>query len=175
MQIDQTSLVKEAQATLAEAEANLERARSLVEKRLIARAEFDTANATYLRAETAVENAREEIRNRLALLRQRRSELELAKKQLADTTIRSPLAGVVEARQANLGEYLSVGAPIATIVRIDPLRLRAEVPERECTTRPLSTSRQGMMRRASPMFSRFRRRAAARRRNPACLRRSRGR
>ncbi len=134
VEIDQTSLVKEAQATLAEAKANLERARALVEKRLIARAEFDTANATYLRAETAVENAREEIQNRLALLRQRRTELELAKKQLSDTTIRSPLAGVVEARQANLGEYLSVGAPIATIVRIDPLRLRAEVPEREAAS-----------------------------------------
>lgn len=134
VKVDQTSLVKEAQATLEESTANLERARSLVEKRLIARAEFDTANATYLRAQTGVENAREEIRNRLALLRQRRSEVELAKKQLADTTIRAPLSGVVEARQANVGEYLPVGSPIATVVRIDPLRLRAEVPEREAAS-----------------------------------------
>jgi len=30
-----------------------------------------------------------------------------------------------------MGEYLASGAPIANLVRIDPLRLRAEVPERE--------------------------------------------
>jgi RND family efflux transporter MFP subunit len=134
VEIDQTSLVKEAQATLQEATANLERARSLVEKRLIARSEFDTASATFVRAETAVENAREEIRNRIALLRQRRSEVELAKKQLADTTVRSPLSGMVEAKQASVGEYLPVGSPIATVVRIDPLRLRAEVPERDAAS-----------------------------------------
>ncbi len=132
--IDQTSLVKEAQATLEEASSNLERARALVERRLVARADFDTANATYLRAQTGVENAREEIRNRLALLRQRRSEVELSKKQLADATIRAPFTGMVEARQATVGQYLSVGAPVATLVRINPLRLRAEVPEREAAS-----------------------------------------
>lgn len=129
--IDQTSLVKEAQATFEEASANLERSRALVERRLVARADFDTANAAYLRAQTGVENAREEIRNRLAMLRQRRSEVELAKKQLADATVRAPFSGMVEARQAGVGQYLSVGAPVATLVRIDPLRLRAEVPERD--------------------------------------------
>jgi RND family efflux transporter MFP subunit len=131
LDIEQTSLVKEAHATLDEATANLERSRTLVEQRLIARAEYDTARATQLRAETALQNAREEIRNRLALLRQRSSELQLAKKQLADSTVRAPLSGMVQSRVASAGEFVAVGAPIVTLVRIDPLRLRAEVPERD--------------------------------------------
>jgi RND family efflux transporter MFP subunit len=129
--LEQTSLVKQARATLEEASANLERARRLVEQRLIARAEFDTAHATYVRAESALENAREEINHRLATLAQRRSELELAKQELADTTLKAPISGTVQVRHVSVGEYVGVGSPIAMLVRIDPLRLRTEIPERE--------------------------------------------
>ncbi len=132
--IEQTSTVKQAQATLDEAKANLERARQLVEQRLIARAEFDTANTSFVRAQGALDNAREEIANRLGILRQRRSELQLSRQQLADTTLRAPLDGIVQTRQASAGEYLPVGTPIATIVRVDPLRLRAEIPERDAAS-----------------------------------------
>ena len=34
-------------------------------------------------------------------------------------------------RQASVGEYLAAGAPVVTLVRIHPLRLRLAVPERE--------------------------------------------
>jgi RND family efflux transporter MFP subunit len=37
----------------------------------------------------------------------------------------------VSERIANLGEHLEVGAAILTLVKADPLRLRAEVPERD--------------------------------------------
>ncbi|HXH82138.1 MAG TPA: efflux RND transporter periplasmic adaptor subunit, partial [Candidatus Tectomicrobia bacterium] len=76
-------------------------------------------------------DALEEVRNRQAVLAQRRSELALARQQLADTTIVSPVDGAVSQRRASVGEYLAAGAPVATLVRIDPLRLRVSVPERE--------------------------------------------
>ncbi len=132
--IEQTSAVKEAQATLSEAEANATRARSLVAQHLIARADFDSASASLLRAQTALENARETLRNRLALLRQRAAELKLARQQLLDTTVRAPLDGIVQVKQASLGEYVAVGTPLATIVRVNPLRLRAEVAERDAAS-----------------------------------------
>jgi RND family efflux transporter MFP subunit len=50
---------------------------------------------------------------------------------LADTAIYAPFDGAVQEKRASLGEYLGAGAPVATIVRMNPLRLRAEVPERE--------------------------------------------
>lgn len=129
--IERTSLVQEARATLEEARANLERARSLVEQRLIPPADFDASNATFVRAESALAKARDEVRNRQATLRQRRFELRAARQQLADATVRSPLDGIVQERHALAGEYLQAGAAVATIVRVNPLRLVAQVPERE--------------------------------------------
>lgn len=68
---------------------------------------------------------------RIGLVRQRRSELALARQQLADTVVRSPTNGVVQERQASVGEFLATSAQVATIVRMNPLRLRAEIPERD--------------------------------------------
>jgi RND family efflux transporter MFP subunit len=65
------------------------------------------------------------------VLAQRRSELDLARQQLADTTVYAPFDGAVQERRASVGEYLAAGAALATIVRMDPLRLRAEVSERD--------------------------------------------
>jgi RND family efflux transporter MFP subunit len=39
--------------------------------------------------------------------------------------------GVVEQRRTSLGEFLAAGSPVVDIVRVNPLRFRAEVPERE--------------------------------------------
>src|SRR5204862_3053774 len=69
--------------------------------------------------------------NRQASLAAGRPDLELARQQLADTVITSPLDGAVSIKQASVGEYLTAGAPIATLVRTHPLRLRVPVPERE--------------------------------------------
>jgi len=131
LDVSKTSIVREAQATLEEARANLDRSRTLIDQRLIAPAEFDTAKATFLRAESAVATAQDEVRNRQATLRQRSFELRLARQQLADAVVRSPLDGIVQTRHAQTGEYLTAGANVATIVRVNVLRMRAEIPERD--------------------------------------------
>jgi RND family efflux transporter MFP subunit len=50
-------------------------------------------------------------------------------------------------RRANVGEYLAAGAPIADLVRIDPLRLRVALPELEAADvrqgQPVRVSIQG--------------------------------
>ncbi len=129
--LEQTGTVRQAKAVLEEARLNRERASRLVEQGVVARSDFDTADATYKVAQSRYQDAIEEIRNRQALLAQRRSELSLARQQLADTSVVAPLDGVVQEKRASLGEYLAAGTPLVNIVRMDPLRLRAEVPERE--------------------------------------------
>ncbi|HEX5659865.1 MAG TPA: efflux RND transporter periplasmic adaptor subunit [Polyangiales bacterium] len=131
VEVDETTGVRLAKATLVEQRANYERALQLVDKKLIGRAEFESSHASFLRAESDVQRAREEIFSRMALLEQRKAELGLARQQLADTTIRAPLAGVVQLRSTTAGEFLAAGAAVATVVRIDPLRLRVAVPERD--------------------------------------------
>ena len=130
---EKTSIVRQARAVLDEARLARERSAKLVEQNLIARAQDDTAQANLGVAEGRYHDALEEVRNRQATLTQRRSELELARQQLADTVLVSPFDGAVSARQAAVGEYLAAGAPVATLVRTHPLRLRLPVPEREAT------------------------------------------
>ena len=128
---EQTGTVRQAKAVLDEAKAKKDRATRLVQQGIIPRAEFDTADAEYKVALSRYQDGLEEIRNRQGLLAQRRSELALARQQLADTTVYSPMAGVVQEKKSSVGEYLAAGAPVVDVVRIDPLRLRVEVPERE--------------------------------------------
>jgi RND family efflux transporter MFP subunit len=128
---EKTGTVRQARALLEEASLKRERAVKLLGQGIISRAELDAAEAEYKVAQSRHQDAVEEIRNRQALLVQRRSEVEIARQQLTDMSIRAPFDGVVEERIANRGEYLAVGSPVATIVRMNPLRLRAEVPERE--------------------------------------------
>jgi RND family efflux transporter MFP subunit len=128
---EQTGTVRQARAVLDEARVNRDRATRLIEQGIIPRAEFDSVDANYKVALSRYQDAIEEISNRQALVAQRRSELSLARQQLADTSVRAPIDGIVQEKRASVGEYLAAGAPVVDIVRMDPLRLRAEVPERD--------------------------------------------
>jgi multidrug efflux pump subunit AcrA (membrane-fusion protein) len=128
---EKTAIVRQARAVLDEARLTRDRSIKLLEQQLIARAQLDTAEANLQVAEGRYQDALEEVRNRQAVLAQRRSELELARQQLTDTVVVAPVDGAVSQRQTSPGEYLAAGAPMATLVRIHPLRLRLAVPERE--------------------------------------------
>jgi RND family efflux transporter MFP subunit len=128
---ESTATVRQARAVLDEARFSRDRAARLVEQGIIAKADFDAANATFKVAEGRYQDAYEEIRNRQAVLAQRRSELALARQQLKDTAVVAPISGIVQEKRASIGEYMAAGAPVVNIVRMDPLRLRAEIPERE--------------------------------------------
>lgn len=128
---EQTSLVRQAAAMLKEARLTHDRMAELWKGKYIAHADLDAAVSKLAVAEGQYQAAIEEIRNRQGLLVQRRSELEISRQQLADTAIVSPTEGAVSERQVSVGQYLAAGAPAVTLVRIDPLRLRLAVPERE--------------------------------------------
>jgi len=129
--VDQTGTVREAKAVLDESKAKRDRAARLINQGIIPKAEMDTADADYKVAMSRYQDAVEEISNRQGVLAQRRSELNLARQQLADTILYAPMNGVVQQKQASVGEYLAAAAPVVEIVQIDPLRLRVDVPERE--------------------------------------------
>ncbi|MGH9941626.1 MAG: efflux RND transporter periplasmic adaptor subunit [Pyrinomonadaceae bacterium] len=161
---EQTGAVRQARAVMDEARQNRERTVTLVEQGVVPRAEFDQVDAAYKVAISRYQDAVEEIRNRQALLAQRRSELALAQQQLIGTKVVAPFDGVVQEKSASIGEYLNVGAPVAVIVRVNPLRFRAEVPERDAgmvraglpirvTVDGLNRSYAGRITRLSPTIS----------------------
>lgn len=129
--IEETALVKQARAVLDEAMLTRGRMERLQGQGLIAQAQLDAAVSALAVAEGRYQDALEEVRNRQAVLLQRRSELALARQHLADTVIISPIDGAVSERRASVGEYLAAGAPVATVVKLHPLRLRLALPERE--------------------------------------------
>jgi RND family efflux transporter MFP subunit len=129
--IDATPVVRQARATLEEARANSVRQQALSEQGLSPEAELTTARASLARAEAALETARQEVQLRLAEAAQRESDLAIARQRLSDTVIRSPIDGFVQTRWVNRGEYLAAGARVVDVVRIQPLRLRLALPERE--------------------------------------------
>jgi RND family efflux transporter MFP subunit len=119
--------VQQAEAALAQARARL----GLSPEGTDDRVDAELTDAALKVALARYQDAVEEVRNRQALLSQRRTELALARQQLADTTIHASFDGMVQEKRASVGEYLAAGAPIVNIVKMNPLRLRAEVPERE--------------------------------------------
>jgi RND family efflux transporter MFP subunit len=128
---DDVGIVRQAKARLDQATVNLDRSRELHEEGILAQAELDATEAAFKVAQSVHNDALEEVNNRRGILAERRSDLALAQQQLTDTSLRAPFSGAVQQRRANLGEYVAAGAPVLTLVKLTPLRLRLDVPERE--------------------------------------------
>lgn len=128
-----TALVKQAAANLTQARLTRDRMARLVEEQLVPQQDFDAAEAALQVAEARQQEAIETARTRQALMGQRSSELEIARQALRDSTVTAPFDGMIRERLASVGDYVAVGQPVVTVVRVHPLRLRLEVPEREAT------------------------------------------
>jgi HlyD family secretion protein len=129
--ITKTALVSQAVAVLTEARATRDRTLRLVREGVLPEADIDRVESAYKVAESRYQDAIEEVRNRQAILLQRRSELAIARQQLAETKLYAPFDGATRERRATVGEYLTAGSPVLIVVRVHPLRLRVEIPERE--------------------------------------------
>jgi RND family efflux transporter MFP subunit len=128
--VEQTAIVRQAKASLDEARRQRDRYATFVGRGISARAELESAEAQLQIADGRYQDALEEVRNRQAVLAQRRSEIAIARQQLDDATLRSPIDGVVRERLAFAGEFRAAGTPVVTVVRQDPLRLQLSIPER---------------------------------------------
>jgi RND family efflux transporter MFP subunit len=129
--IDTTAVIRQAKALLNEAKVNLDRVKQLALEKIAPQSELDTAEAAHAVAAGRYQDALEDVRGRQAVIATRRAELNLASKQLSDSTIRAPFDGIVHERLASPGEFMAAGAPLLILADVDPLRLRLEVPELE--------------------------------------------
>lgn len=129
--LEQTPAVREARAVYEQAKSDRARVDRLRRDGILSTAEFDRVEADYQVAWNRYEAALETVRQRRATVVQRQVEVEIARQQLADATVRAPFDGTVQERQANPGQYMKTGDPLVMLVQVNPLRLRLEVPERE--------------------------------------------
>lgn len=103
-------------------EARLRRAEAAVKGR-----EADYRAATDLAREGFQAQLR--VDTTLAELEAARADRESVRLDIERTRIRAPIAGILNRREAEVGDYVSVGAPIAEIVENDPLKAVAQVPQ----------------------------------------------
>ena len=131
VEAEATAVVRQNRARMEQAKAELARSRSLLDQGLLSRSAFDVAEANFKVADSQYNDSLEEVNNRRGILLQRRSDLAIAEQQLRDTSLVAPFSGGVQARRANPGEYVLAGAPVLSLVKISPIRLRLEIPERD--------------------------------------------
>lgn len=111
------SAVRSAESALQNAQRNAERAARLSKAGALADRDLETAQLNQTNAEGALADAR--------------ARLASAQKQLGNTEVRSPIDGVVSARQVAAGDVVQVGGAMFTIIDLRTLRLEATVPVEE--------------------------------------------
>ncbi len=102
--------LEEAQALLAQRTLEFEAAKQLKSKAL-------QTERQLAEAETLLQNARTQLKN---------AELNKARQNLL-----APFDGLIQAQQAELGDYLMIGDPAFTLVSLDPLLIAGDVSENE--------------------------------------------
>ncbi len=127
--------VESARAALARAEAERREAQAGLERR-----ESVNAQRPDLVKAEDVDAFRTQVAVASADVAERRSALELAELNLRDAFVRAPVAGVIQTRTAQTGQYVQPGAVLATLVRREPLLLRFQVPEQEAA--PLAAGKR---------------------------------
>ena len=128
--------VANARVALELAEKNLRRAEKLIESGDVSRSAYDQQKAQRDQLKEAYESALSLARQNFAAVATARanvtnaeSQLGLAQRSLSYSLVYSPIDGYVAERNADLGEYVSPSTKVATIVRINPLRVRIDIPE----------------------------------------------
>jgi RND family efflux transporter MFP subunit len=127
---EQTPDVMSAAARLTEATQQLTRARQLADRQLVSKEDLERAQTQVETARAAHQSALAEARNLRAEVTAREAALNGANRALQDTTIRAPFDGVIAERLVSQGQFVRVQTPVMRIVKLHPLRLTAEIPER---------------------------------------------
>ena len=117
--------VANARATLQLARTEFERAERLHQQQLLSQSEFDQKKAQTESAERQYDVARNGAAQQYQALLAARARVTVAQKALADTTVRSPFAGVVGERFVSVGDYVTRGTKVASVMRVDPAARRA--------------------------------------------------
>lgn len=128
--------VAAARAALDLAEKNLKRSEKLVESGDVSRTAYDVqksqrdqASEQYKALIHQAEQNFAAVANSQAGVDAAQTNLSLAKRNLTYTTVPAPMAGYVSDRPADVGEYISPQQKVATIVNINPLRVKIDIPE----------------------------------------------
>jgi RND family efflux transporter MFP subunit len=128
--VEKTPDVQKANADLVQAKQSYDRANELFKRTLVPRQTLDDAEATLQSKRASYDQSLQSARNLRASIKASEAAMKLANRQFRDTQIRAPFDGYVEKRLVNLGELVKMQMPVMAVVRVDPLKVIAEIPEK---------------------------------------------
>jgi RND family efflux transporter MFP subunit len=120
--------VAKAEAAVKLAESNNALARTTAERYDALLATGDVSKTLVDQSKTQFETSEQDVVTARASLAQARAQLSLAEKAVADVVVAAPFDGFISARNVSAGEYVQPSTPVATLVKIDPLRLHLSIP-----------------------------------------------
>jgi multidrug efflux pump subunit AcrA (membrane-fusion protein) len=128
--IEKTPDVQKASADLQQAKQSYERANELFKRTLVPRQALDDAETALQSKKASYDASLQSAKNLRARIQASEATMKLADRQFRDTQIRAPFDGYVEKRLVNLGELVKAQMPVIAVVRVDPLKVIAEIPEK---------------------------------------------
>jgi len=130
---DQIASMRQATANRDDARSAFERAQQLSGRGLLTQADRDSAETRLKIAEANYQATLDTVHSLKASLQDRRASYELAQKKVADAVIRAPVAGSISERLIQPGEYIRENVPVATIVQVNPLKLKTAIQEKHAS------------------------------------------
>jgi RND family efflux transporter MFP subunit len=131
--VERVPEVANARATFELTRTEFERTKMLHESQLVSRSEFDQKQAQVESARRQYEVAKNGAEQQYQSLMGARARLAMARKAVADTIVRAPFDGLVGERLVSVGDYVTRGTKIASVLRVSPLRLELTVPAQYVT------------------------------------------
>jgi membrane fusion protein (multidrug efflux system) len=128
--LERVPVVVSTAAQLADAKQQLDRAANLASRSLVSQSDLELAQTRFNTAKAAHDQALASARQLRADIEAQSSSLRLAQRELRDAVIRAPFDGYVAERLVSPGQFVQPQAPVMRIVRLQPLKLTAEVPEK---------------------------------------------
>ena len=128
--------VEEARIDLNRAEDEYKRMRFLVERKSLPPNDFQKIEAAYNNARERYQMAAEGTRleDRHAAMAQAlaaKAQASEESKRLGDTRLLAPITGNIAMRRIDPGQTVATGAPVLSIVNLNPVKVRVGVPEAE--------------------------------------------
>jgi HlyD family secretion protein len=132
-QAEKTPDVQKAAADLAQAKQGFDRASQLFKRTLVPQQTLDDAATALQSKQASYDLSLQNAKNLEASIAAADAAMKLADRQLRDTYIRAPFDGYVQKRFVNVGQLVKgscVPVPVMGVVRVDPLRVTGEIPEK---------------------------------------------
>jgi RND family efflux transporter MFP subunit len=127
-------VVGQARANLSQAEDELQRMKTLYERKSLTPNDFKKYETAYTNAQQQYAQAQkgaqqEDKAAATASLEQAAAAERVARKRLSDSTLIAPIGGFVSKRSIEVGAMASPGTAVFTIVELDPVEIQVGVPE----------------------------------------------